>query len=167
VTVTVVIKPRDLGPARNSASATACCGVDATPDNNMDAADVRVRRVPLRVSKVASSSSVQGGETFSYRIRVRNPTRGEARNVRVCDRLGSGLAYVSSKPRARRSGGQRCWRINRLGARQSRSYRVTVRAAPGANGRLTNRATASSPDANTARDRAQVRVRGIATPVTG
>jgi uncharacterized repeat protein (TIGR01451 family) len=167
VTITVAIKPRDLGPARNSASATACCGVDATPDNNMDAADVSVRRVSLRVSKVASSSSVQGGETFSYRIRVRNPTRGEARNVRVCDRPGSGLAYVSSKPRARRSGGQRCWRINRLGARQSRSYRVTVRAAPGANGRLTNRATASSPDANTARDRARVRVRGIATPVTG
>jgi hypothetical protein len=90
-----------------------------------------------------------------------------ARNVRVCDRPSSGLRLVSSKPRARRSGSQRCWRIKRLGARKSRTYRVTARAARGANGRLVNRATGTSPDARQATARAGVRVRGAATPVTG
>jgi uncharacterized repeat protein (TIGR01451 family) len=167
VTVTVVLRPRDLGRARNAASANACCGTDATPSDNLDVADVRVRRVSLRISKIASRSSVRGGERFSYRIRVRNPTRGEARNVRVCDRPSSGLRFVSSAPRARRSGSQRCWRIRRLRARQSRTYRVTVRAALGANGRVVNRATATSRDARRATTRSRVRVRGIATPVTG
>jgi len=168
VTIRVVIKPRETGRHRNAASATSCCGTDTTPGNNIDTTDTRVRKVTLRISKVASRSSVQAGERFSYRIRVRNPTKGEARNVRVCDRLPSGLRYVSSKPRARRSGGQRCWTIKRLGARKSKTFRVTVRAARGANGRLTNRATANSRDARArARARHRIRVLGVATPVTG
>jgi uncharacterized repeat protein (TIGR01451 family) len=167
-TVTVVIKPRETGTARNAASATSCCGTDGDPSSNMDTADIRVRKVTLRITKVASRSSVQAGDAFSYRIRVRNPTRGEARNVRVCDRLPSGLRYVSSKPRARRAGAQRCWRIRTLGARKSRTFRVTVRAANGAIGRKVNRASAASRDAArrvTARE--PVRVLGQATPVTG
>jgi uncharacterized repeat protein (TIGR01451 family) len=167
VTVTVVITPRVSGTARNAASATSCCGTDGIPNNNMDTVDINVRKVTVRVSKVASRSTVNAGETFSYRIRVRNPSKGQARNVKVCDRLPSGLSYVSSKPTAKRQGGQRCWTIKTLSAGKSRTFRVTVRAARGANGRKTNTATVSSPDVRRARARDAVQVRGVATPVTG
>jgi uncharacterized repeat protein (TIGR01451 family) len=167
VTITVVIKPRVSGRARNAASATSCCGNDRTPNNNMDTVDITVRKVALKLSKVASRSSVAAGDTLSYRIRVRNPTKGEARNVKVCDRLPSGLRFVSSSPKAKRSGGQRCWTIKRLKAGKSRTYRVTVRTSQGANGRKVNRATLRSPDIKPAIARRPVRVLGQATPVTG
>jgi uncharacterized repeat protein (TIGR01451 family) len=166
VRITVVIKPREKGRARNAASATGE-GNDSTPDNNMGTADVRVRKVALRVSKVASNSSVQAGGTLSYRIRVRNPSKGEARRVKVCDRLPSGLSFVSSTPRAKRSGSQRCWTIKRLKAGKRRTFRVTVRAARGANGRKVNRATLRSPDIKPAVARRPVVVRGARPGVTG
>jgi uncharacterized repeat protein (TIGR01451 family) len=167
VTITVVIKPRVSGRARNAASATSCCGTDTTPNNNMDTVDIQVRKVALKLSKVASRSSVAAGDTLSYRIRVRNPSKGEARNVKVCDRLPSGLSFVSSKPRARRSGGQRCWTIKSLKAGKSRTFRVTVRTSKGANGRKVNRATLSGPDTKRLRAKDPIRVLGQATPVTG
>ena len=104
---------------------------------------------------------------FGYRIRVRNPTKGEARKVKVCDRLPSGLTYVSSKPRAKRSGSQRCWTVKTLSAGKSRTFHVTVRAAKGANGRKVNTATLSSPDTKRATAKDPVRVLGVATPVAG
>jgi uncharacterized repeat protein (TIGR01451 family) len=167
VTVTVVIKPRVSGRARNAASATSCCGTDKVPDNNMDTVDIRVRKVALKVTKVASSASVQAGSTLNYRIRVRNPSKGEARNVKVCDRLPSGLRFVSSSPKAKRSGGQRCWTIKSLKAGKSRTYRVTVRTAKGANGRKVNRASISSPSIKPAIARRPVQVRGAQPGVTG
>jgi uncharacterized repeat protein (TIGR01451 family) len=167
VTITMVIKPRETGRARNAASATSCCGTDTTPNNNMDTVDVNVRKVQLKVTKVASSSSVRAGETLNYRIRVSNPSKGEARNVKVCDRLPSGMSFVSSSPKAKRSGGQRCWRIKSLKAGKSETFRVTVRTAKGANGRKVNRATVNSGDVQPAIARRPVRVRGVATPVTG
>jgi uncharacterized repeat protein (TIGR01451 family) len=166
VTITAVIKPRRSGRARNAAGATSS-GFDANPDNNLDTVDVGVRKVALRLSKVAGSSSVPAGETLGYRIRVRNPTKGEARNVRVCDRLPSGLAYVSSKPQARRGGRRRCWTIKSLKAGKSRTFRITVRTARGANGRKVNRAVLSSRDSKRVRAKDPIQVLGVATPVTG
>lgn len=98
---------------------------------------------------------------------MRNPTKGTARNVKVCDRLPSGLTYLSSNPKAKQSGGQHCWTIKSLAAGKSRTFKVTVRAANGANGRKVNRATLSSPDTKTLRAKDPVRVLGVATPVTG
>ncbi|HEX2071895.1 MAG TPA: DUF11 domain-containing protein [Thermoleophilaceae bacterium] len=170
VTITVRAKHRETGcNQRNAASATGA-GTDANPANNMDVVAVCVRKVPLRLSKVASRSVVQGGDVFGYRIRVRNPSRGEAREVRVCDRLPAGLSYVASQPGGQRSGARgRCWTIQRLGARQSRSFRITVRAAQGAIGRKVNTATLRSPDARggVLRARDRVRILGQPTPVTG
>jgi uncharacterized repeat protein (TIGR01451 family) len=168
VTITIRAKHRESGcRQRNAASATGA-GIDANPANNMDTVDVCVRPVKLKLTKVASRRVVQGGQTFSYRIRLRNPTKGEARKVKVCDRLPFGLRYVSSKPKAKTSGRQRCWTVKVLKAGKSRTFRVTVRAANGASGRKTNTATATSPDVRRpTRARDRVQVRGIATPVTG
>jgi uncharacterized repeat protein (TIGR01451 family) len=169
VRITIVAKHRQAGRRQRQAASATGDGTDTNQTNNTDTVDVRVRKVRLVLSKVANRSAVDAGDTFGYRIRVRNPTRGEARNVKVCDRLPSGLAYVSSKPRARRQGARRhCWTIRRVGARQSRTYAMTVRAARGAIGRKTNTATMSSPSiTRRVRARDVVRVRGVATPVTG
>jgi uncharacterized repeat protein (TIGR01451 family) len=166
VRITVVIKPRVSGRARNAASATGD-GTDTTPDNNIDTVDKTVRKVPLRISKVAASTSVQAGGTVNYRIRVSNPSKGEARNVKVCDRPASGMSFVSSTPKAKRSRGQRCWTIKSLKAGKSRTFRVTMRMADGANGRKVNRATVNGADAKAATARRPIQVRGVATPVTG
>jgi uncharacterized repeat protein (TIGR01451 family) len=167
VTVTMVIVPLESGRQRNAASATSCCGTDGTPNNNMDTADITAQRIPLRVTKVASSASVQAGSTVNYRIRVSNPSRGTARDVRVCDRLPSGLSFVSSSPRARRSGSQRCWTVDSLAAGKSRAFRVTVRAARGTSGRKVNRATVSAAGVRPATARRPVVVRGGQAGVTG
>jgi uncharacterized repeat protein (TIGR01451 family) len=167
VTITVVVKHRRAGKGQVNAASATGKGTDNNPDDNLDKTTVTVKKVALKLSKVASRSTVRAGETLSYRIRVRNPTKGEARNVKVCDRLPAGLSFMSSTPKAKRSGGQRCWTIKLLKAGKSRSYRVTVRVANGANGRKVNRATLSSRDARPATARRPVRVLGVATPVTG
>jgi uncharacterized repeat protein (TIGR01451 family) len=167
VTVTMVIVPLESGRQRNAASATSCCGTDGTPGNNMDEADINAQKIALRISKTVSSSTVRAGETFSYRIVVRNPSKGTARDVRVCDRLPSGLSFVRSAPSSRRSGSQRCWTIGSLAAGKSRSFRMTVRAASGASGNKVNRATLSSPDIKPATARRPVRVVGGLPGVTG
>jgi uncharacterized repeat protein (TIGR01451 family) len=159
VTITVVVKHREIGCNQRNAASAVADGTDVAPASNLDVTRLCVRAVPLTIRKVAGRGTVRAGESLTYTIRVSNRSRGEARRVRVCDRLPAGLVFVSARPRARLSGGQRCWTIRRLGARGSRTFRVTVRALPGASGRLTNRATARSPDARaTARASRAVRV---------
>lgn len=167
VTITIVAKHLQPGNGqRNAASATGD-GTDSNPSNNLDTVDVNVSRIRLQLTKVASREVVRGGQTFSYAIRVRNPTKGEARDVKVCDRLPSGLRYVSSSPRAKVSGRQQCWTIKLLAAGKSRTFRITVRAASGASGRKTNTATVTSPDVRTVRARDAVRLVPLADRPTG
>jgi uncharacterized repeat protein (TIGR01451 family) len=149
VTITVTVKLRESGcKQRNAASATGA-GADTNPANNLARVDVCATRVPLRLTKVADNASVRAGGTVSYTIRVWNPTAGEAKEVQVCDKLPSGLVYVSSKARARYTKGQYCWTIETLAAHKSRNYRITVRALGSASGDRVNRATASAPGAQT------------------
>jgi uncharacterized repeat protein (TIGR01451 family) len=172
VTIRIVVKHREAtgcSPRQRNAASVTGEGTDSNPANNLDTVDVCIREIPrLTITKAANREVVRGGETFGYRIRVRNPSRGEARNVRVCDRLPSGLRFVGSAPRSTRQGRQRCWTIRTLGAGKSRTFRVTVRAARGAIGRKINTATASSGDVRRrARARDRVQVLGQRTPVTG
>jgi uncharacterized repeat protein (TIGR01451 family) len=160
VTITVTVKLRDDGcKERNAASATAD-GTDTNPANNLARVDVCAKAVPLRLTKVADSASVRAGGLVSYTIRVSNPTKGELQDVDVCDRLPSGLVYVSSKAKAKFTKGQYCWNIDTLGAHQSKSYRITVRALGSASGDRVNRATASAKGAKTKRASDPVRVLG-------
>jgi uncharacterized repeat protein (TIGR01451 family) len=159
-TITLVGKHRELGGRqRNAASATGN-GTDGRPANNLDSVDVRVRKVRLRLTKFASRTRVRAGETFDYRIRVRNPTKGEARRVRVCDRLPSGLAYVRATPGADLIRGRRCWTIGRLASGERRTFHITVRALRGAEGPKVNTATATSPNIRKVTAREHVRVEG-------
>jgi uncharacterized repeat protein (TIGR01451 family) len=157
VTITVVLKPKRSGKARNAASATGD-GTDGDPSNNMARTTTTVKSVALRLSKAADHASARAGERMGYTIRVTNPTRGEARDVQVCDRMPSGMVYVSSKARAKYTKGQYCWHIDTLRARSSRSYRITVRMLASASGSKVNRATASGEGATTKRAKDPVHV---------
>jgi uncharacterized repeat protein (TIGR01451 family) len=160
VTITVVVKLRQSGcRQRNAASATAE-GTDANPANNLARVDACVKAVPLRLTKVADSSSVRAGGLLGYTIRVSNRTAGEARDVKVCDRLPSGMVYVSSSSRAKLTKGQYCWTLKTLAAHKTKSYRITVRTLSSASGSRVNRATASAPGAVTTRAKDPVRVLG-------
>jgi uncharacterized repeat protein (TIGR01451 family) len=160
VTITVTVKLRESGcKQRNAASATGE-GADTNPANNMATVDVCAKAVPLRLTKVADSGSVRAGSTVGYTIRVSNPTAGEAKDVKVCDKLPSGLVYVSSKAKAKFSAGQYCWTIKTLAAHDSESFRITVRALGSASGDRVNRATASAKGAKTRHAKDPVRVLG-------
>jgi uncharacterized repeat protein (TIGR01451 family) len=169
VTITVTVKLRDNGcKQRNAASATGE-GTDSNPANNLARVDVCAKAVPLRLTKVADKSVVRGGGLVGYTIRVSNPTVGEAKDVEVCDRLPSGLVYVSSKATAKLTKGQYCWHIETLGAHKSRSYRIVLRALGSASGDRVNHAAASAPGAKTRRAKDQVHVLPFRAvdPVTG
>jgi uncharacterized repeat protein (TIGR01451 family) len=158
VTVTVVAKPKEAGRRqRNAASATGA-GTDTTPQNNLGRVDVKAEKVQLKLSKVAERSTVAAGGLISYTIRVSNRTGGTARKVSTCDDLPAGLVYVRSNSKAKLSAGRYCWKANAIGPHQTRRYRITVRALPGASGQKLNSASTSGADAKPARANRTVRV---------
>jgi uncharacterized repeat protein (TIGR01451 family) len=123
------------------------------------------RRPRLRLSKTVDRTSIHAGGTATFTIKLRNPSGQTVRNVRVCDRLPAGLVVVRTMPSARVTGGRHCWTVGRLGARSTRTFRVTVRALPGTSGRKVGSVTASSPGARTAQASRAVRV--VAGQVVG
>jgi uncharacterized repeat protein (TIGR01451 family) len=165
VTITVVIRPQMLGTLRNAASVTGE-GFDPMTSNNLAVVATRVKRA-LTLTKRANRRTVRAGRTVTYTIRVRNPSDVAVRDVRTCDSLPSGLAFVRATPRARLTDGRYCWTTKRLGAGTRKTYQLTARALNGASGSTVNRATATSPDANTRRAKRAVRVRGGAAPGGG
>jgi uncharacterized repeat protein (TIGR01451 family) len=167
VTITMVVRHRKASAGQTNAASTTGDGTDLIPGDNIDKVTKTVRKVTLKVTKVTGTRTVSAGGTLSYTIRVKNTSKGQARNVKTCDRLPSGMAFVSSTPKAKSSKGQRCWSTKTLKAGQTKTYKVKVRVARGANGRKVNRATVNSADVKPATARRPVRVRGVATPVTG
>jgi uncharacterized repeat protein (TIGR01451 family) len=158
LTITVVAEPRRSGcRQRNAASATGE-GTDAVAASNLDTVDLCARKVALRLSKTADEASVRAGGLMNYTIRVTNPTRATARNVKTCDRLPSGLVYVSSRSKARLTGGAYCWTAKRLPRGTTRRYRITVRVLRGASGNRVNRATVDGLQARRRQARAAIRV---------
>jgi uncharacterized repeat protein (TIGR01451 family) len=160
VTVTiraVAIKP---GSAPDAAKVVAPSGGVDDLANNAGAATIRIAKPILRLTQAINRTTIGAGRTATYTIRVRNPSKRGVRNVRVCDRLPSGLVYVSSTPTAKLTKSGYCWTTKTLWAGRSRTYRITVRALGGASGRKANRATASSAMANTDRATRTIRVLG-------
>jgi len=170
-TVTLTVTPRRTGSIANSATVTS-----STPDpdagSNVAAATVRSRfaRTRVRVTKRADRRSVRAAGAVDYRIVVRNTGDAGARDLRVCDRLGTGLALVAAKG-ARMRDGQACWTISRLARGRSRTFRVTARAASVSSvRRATNRVrvTGANVAARVARARVQIRpAQGPSGGVTG
>jgi uncharacterized repeat protein (TIGR01451 family) len=164
--ITIVAQPLSTGKLRNTASV-----ISEVPDpndkNNIAGVSSTVRG-KLAIRKTASRAGVRAGGTLRYTIKVTNRGRVAVSSVRVCDRLPSGLAYVSSSPRAGLVRGSRhCWTISRLAAGKSKTFKVTVRAGMGAFGRKVNTATASGRGVKTVRAKRAVTVTDPRAGVTG
>lgn len=168
ITVTVIAKPKRSSCRQRNAVSVTAAGTDSKVSDNLDTVDLCAKKIALRVSKVADNPSVRAGERMGYTIRVSNPTRGVARDVQLCDRLPTGLAYVGSKPKARFTSGRYCWTVGTLAAGRSRSYRITVRVLEGAFGSKINRVIVSGQEAQTKAARATIGVAGTTSSgVTG
>jgi uncharacterized repeat protein (TIGR01451 family) len=153
----VAIKP---GSAADAAKVVAPSGGVDDPANNASAATVKVAKATLRLTQTIDRTTIRAGRTATYSIRVRNPSKRSVRNVRVCDRLPSGMVYVSSTPAAKLTKSGYCWTTKALWAGRSTTYRIIVRALGGASGRKANRVTASSAMANTDRATRTIHVLG-------
>ena len=94
---TVVIRAIPLRPGEIGNGAARSRRRAATSMTRPSAPSPRRRRCGS--SKRASRSSVHGGETVAFAIRVSNSSRRIARNVRVCDRLPDGLVYATTRRR--------------------------------------------------------------------
>jgi uncharacterized repeat protein (TIGR01451 family) len=149
VTATVTAQAIGVGNTTNTASVTS--SFCKTKPCDSDPADVKIDPTPLKLTKKVNKKKLRAGGQATYRIRVSNPAEASVHDVRVCDSLPSGLVFVSASPKAKLSGGKHCWTISTLGAGKARTFKMTVRALPGASGRKVNRATATSPDAKTQR----------------
>lgn len=167
-TITLTVKPRKRGSIENSATVAS-----ATPDpvaaNNVAGVTVRSRyaRTRVRVRKRADRESLTAGGVVAYRITVRNTGAAAARRLRVCDRLGSGLAFVT-KAGAKLRDGQACWTVRRLARGKSRTYRVLARTlSVSAPRSVTNRARVTGANVAARAARARVRVRPVQAPAGG
>jgi uncharacterized repeat protein (TIGR01451 family) len=170
VTVRIRALAIKSGTATDAAKVTPPPGGSDDPANNASAATVKIVKPTLALTQALSRTTLRAGQTATYTIRVRNPSKRSVRNVRVCDDLPSGLVYASSTPRAKLSNGKYCWTAKTLAAGKSTTYRLTVRALSGAGGRKVNRASASSSSVNANTATGAIRVlpaRALGGGVTG
>jgi uncharacterized repeat protein (TIGR01451 family) len=164
-TITIVAKPTVIGQLRNSASVVSAIP-DPNPANNSAHVTTNIKPGPaaLRLTKSANLRQVRPGHAFSFTITVRSLGPEPALSVQVCDRLGSGMTYISAD-HATFSHGVPCWKISSLAKGKQRNYLVRVRA-PMVNGprRLTNVATAGADGVHTHTARATVELVGVVPP---
>jgi uncharacterized repeat protein (TIGR01451 family) len=160
------------GPPSVASNAVTPSAAGPSPAGTPPAAKApaRSRKPRLALSQTVDHTTLRAGQRAAVTIRVRKPSKHAVGAVRVCDRLPSGLVYVSSTPPAKLTKDGYCWTLRSLGARAARTLRLRVRALPGASGRKVNRATGSAPGARTATVTGAIRVlpaRAVSGGVTG
>ena len=122
--------------------------------------------IRLKLTKKASQPVVRAGRRLRFTIDVGNPTGRTARHVTACDRLPAGLVFVSASVRTHLRNGRPCWTIATIAPHRRRVYTMTVRALPGADGRLTNIVTVFGKGIAPRRATATVRVLPLPPPPT-
>jgi uncharacterized repeat protein (TIGR01451 family) len=170
VTVRIRALAIKSGTATDAAKVVPPAGSSDNAANNATRVTVKIVKPTLGLTQALSRTTLRAGQTATYTIKVRNPSKRSVRNVRVCDDLPSGLVYAGSTPRAKLSNGKYCWTARTLAAGRSRTYRLTVRALSGAGGRKVNRASVSSSSVNADTATGAIRVlpaRAVRGGVTG
>jgi len=164
-TVTVVARVRALVPGMLIDTA-AVTGASPDPDTSDDhaRAAARILPAPLTITKRASATHIQAGSTVSFAIRVTNQSSTAVHNISVCDRLPTGLVYVSG---GALHGTHVCWKIRSLTARHSRSFVVRARAVASHTMVVTNLATVGARGLATRSARATIVIINAAPTFTG
>jgi len=126
-------------------------------------ATATVRGADARLRKTSARARAGAGDRVTFTLTARSRARVTVSELRVCDRLPDGLAFVAA-PGARYRAGQACWTL-RLRAGQTRRLTLTARAAELARTRrIRNTAVLRGPTVATRSARAAVTVRGLAGP---
>jgi uncharacterized repeat protein (TIGR01451 family) len=137
--------------------------IDTNATNNNDVAETctGAQAPRLQLTKSTRRDVVRPGEVFAYRIVVRNPGDGPARQVRVCDEPSADLAIVRAPGAEQVSRRRACWDIRLLRAGRSRTFAVIAQVRAGAEpGVKPNTATAGASNVGgRLRSTARVRVR--------
>jgi uncharacterized repeat protein (TIGR01451 family) len=166
--ITIVTQPIATGQLDNTASVAS---PTPDPDGANNVAKVTTSVTPgqasLKLTKTANKHTVGPGQALSFKITVRSLGPEPARAVKVCDRLGSGMTFISVHG-ASFHGGSPCWKISSLAKGKHRSFVVRVRAPMLAGPRmLTNAASASADGVRSRSVRARVKLVGQPQPRVG
>jgi uncharacterized repeat protein (TIGR01451 family) len=155
----------------NTATVTSLSADPNVSNNSASASIGSTSLKAVQVSQTVSRKVLSKGQTTTFSIKATNPNSTTLHNVRVCQQLPSGLAYVSSSPHARLTGGRYCVTIGTLRPGASRTIKVKARALGLPRSmRLTDGVTATADHTRAAHSRASVQVRGTSaatSPVTG
>jgi uncharacterized repeat protein (TIGR01451 family) len=139
VTVTVLARVRVLTPGMlRDTAAVSARGPDPDPSTAHASATVRILTAPLTITKRASATHVLTGSAVSFALRVTNRSGAAVHHVSVCDRLPTGLVYISG---GTPQGAEVCWKVTSLAAGRSRSFLVRAQAVASHTTIVTNRAT--------------------------
>src|SRR5687767_13933496 len=98
-TIIITVRPNVAGPLSNTATVTAT-EADPNPTNNSATATVTVNALPadLALTKTASPSSIDIGQTLIYTVTVQNLGTGPATNVVMTDVIPALVTFVSATP---------------------------------------------------------------------
>jgi uncharacterized repeat protein (TIGR01451 family) len=111
----------------------------------------------LTLQKTVNARIASMGDRLRYTLRLGNRGPGTARNIRLCDRPGRGLA-LSRAPGGRVRGRSACWTIGRLARGRSVVRSVVARVVSNGRPSLRNVATVRTGGTRVARAARSVRV---------
>jgi len=153
-TFTTQVDAQTTGEFNNTAVATADGGLRSEAD-----AAVTVVQPELEIEKSGPEQSFIDRDV-TYTIEVTNTGDGEARETVLRDNLPNNATFVRASDNGTASEGTVTWNLGTLAPDASRQVTVTVK--PTAQGRVTNRVTASAHCAEAVNAAASTNVTGIA-----
>lgn len=164
--ITVIVRPLRLGELTNTASATALGAEQAQADNRDVARAQIVTAAAARysVKKTASDTTLKRGQKVKFTIRVR--VRGGAlQDLKVCDRLPRGFAYLKFRG-GKLKKGRVCFtrKLARVG---TYTYRITARVGAKARRRSVNTAVVDTAARKPKRSSVRLQVRGASDRAGG
>ena len=144
--LTVTAKEDASGNVVNTATVSSNTA-DPDSDNNSASKTIVVNVVEksadLEVTKTASKSPVEPGETFTYTVAVKNNGPDAAENVKIADILPSSLDVIEITPSIGNWSAPN-WTIGTLANGSTQSITMSVKVNENASGSIVNTATVSS-----------------------
>ena len=178
VTITLVsgVPPALARKTRTNTATVTSTTPDSDLSNNKASATVTVTGPPpskLHVRKTADPTSVSPGDTVTFTIVLKVPSRIDAKGVDVCDTLPAKLVFDSATG-ATFSKGRACWHLDLAKAGSTTSFKITAKVEGNATpGVVKNIVVATADNAGRVSARAPVKVKpshgvaGRVSAVTG
>ena len=100
----------------------------------------------ITLSKRAKPTHLTIGSRTTFTLAVANSGEASAQNVKVCDDVPRGLAFISASG-FQPENGHICFTVASLAPGASKAFQLTLRAAGDAPAKITNHATARAANA--------------------